>query len=82
TGSMGGGKGVFKNGGERIKKVKLEVGGNGGVIVREQAELDKGVDYIVSGGINKGGEVCRCGEGMFVDEDVDDEFINKVKDKM
>ncbi len=37
---------------------------------------------MVRGGINNGGEVCRWGEGMFVDEDVEDEFLNKVTWKM
>ena len=82
TGSMGAGKAVFKNAADRIKKLNLELGGNAPVLVTQHADLDKAVDYIVTARINNAGQVCTCPERIFVHEDVHDDFINKVKDKM
>ena len=52
------------------------------VLVTQHADLDKAVDYIVTARINNAGQVCTCPERIFVHEDVHDDFINKVKDKM
>lgn len=82
TGSMGAGKAVFKNAADSIKKLNLELGGNAPVLVTQHADLDKAVDYIVTARINNAGQVCTCPERIFVHEDVHDNFINKVKDKM
>lgn len=82
TGSMGAGKAVFKNAADSIKKLNLELGGNAPVLVTQHADLDKAVDYIVTARINNAGQVCTCPERIFVHEDVHDDFINKVKDKM
>lgn len=82
TGSMGAGKAVFKNAADSIKKINLELGGNAPVLVTQHADLDKAVDYIVTARINNAGQVCTCPERIFVHEDVHDDFINKVKDKM
>ena len=64
------------------KKLNLELGGNAPVLVTQHADLDKAVDYIVTARINNAGQVCTCPERIFVHEDVHDDFINKVKDKM
>lgn len=82
TGSMGAGKAVFKNAADSIKKLNLELGGNAPVLVTQHADLDKAVDYIVTARINNAGQVCTCPERIFIHEDVHDDFINKVKDKM
>ena len=82
TGSMGAGKAVFKNAADSIKKLNLELGGNAPVLVTQHADLDKAVDYIVTARINNAGQVCTCPERIFVHEDVHDDFISKVKDKM
>lgn len=82
TGSMGAGKAVFKNAADSIKKLNLELGGNAPVLVTQHADLDKAVNYIVTARINNAGQVCTCPERIFVHEDVHDDFINKVKDKM
>ena len=79
---MGAGKAVFKNAADSIKKLNLELGGNAPVLVTQHADLDKAVDYIVTARINNAGQVCTCPERIFVHEDVHDDFINKVKDKM
>ena len=82
TGSMRSGKAVFKNAADSIKKLNLELGGNAPVLVTQNADLDKAIDYIVTARINNAGQVCTCPERIFVHEDVHDDFIRKAKDKM
>ncbi|AKL92764.1 aldehyde dehydrogenase [Staphylococcus capitis subsp. urealyticus] len=82
TGSMRAGKSVYEHAAQTVKKVNLELGGNAPVIVTPHADIDKAVDYIVTARINNAGQVCKCPERIFVHEDVHDEFIEKVSNKM
>lgn len=82
TGSMRAGKSVYEHAAQTVKKVNLELGGNAPVIVTPHANIDKAVDYIVAARINNAGQVCTCPERIFVHEDVHDEFIEKVSNKM
>ena len=82
TGSMRAGKSVYEHAAQTVKKVNLELGGNAPVIVTPHADIDKAVDYIVTARINNAGQVCTCPERIFVHEDVHDEFIEKVSNKM
>lgn len=82
TGSMRAGKAVYKNAADTVKKVNLELGGNAPVLVTPHANLDKAVDYIVTARINNAGQVCTCPERIFVHEDVHDDFVSKVKQRM
>lgn len=82
TGSMRAGKSVYEHAAQTVKKVNLELGGNAPVIVTPHADIDKAVDYIVTARINNAGQVCTCPERIFVHEDVHDEFIEKVSNKI
>lgn len=82
TGSMRAGKSVYEHAAQTVKKVNLELGGNAPVIVTPHVDIDKAVDYIVAARINNAGQVCTCPERIFVHEDVHDEFIEKVSNKM
>ena len=82
TGSMRAGKSVYEHAAQTVKKVNLELGSNAPVIVTPHADIDKAVDYIVTARINNAGQVCTCPERIFVHEDVHDEFIEKVSNKM
>lgn len=82
TGSMRAGKSVYEHAAQTVKKVNFELGGNAPVIVTPHADIDKAVDYIVAARINNAGQVCTCPERIFVHEDVHDEFIEKVSNKM
>ena len=78
---MRAGKSVYEHAAQTVKKVNLELGGNAPVIVTPHADIDKAVDYIVTARINNAGQ-CTCPERIFVHEDVHDEFIEKVSNKM
>lgn len=82
TGSMRAGKSVYEHAAQTVKKVNLELGGNAPVIVTPHADIDKAVDYIVTARINNAGQVCTCPERIFIHDDIHDEFIEKVSNKM
>ena len=65
------------------KKVTLELGGNAGVIIHEDADLDYAVQRCVSGGFAYAGQSCISVQRIFVHEKKHDEFaksfIERVK---
>jgi acyl-CoA reductase-like NAD-dependent aldehyde dehydrogenase len=70
--------------GERIaraagaKRLLLEMGGNGPLIVMDDADLDKAVEGTVLGCFYQAGQVCTASERILVHESVHDEFAAKL----
>lgn len=60
------------------KKVALELGGNGAVIVTEDADLDYAVARCVRGGVVYGGQYCIGVQRILVQERVAAEFTEKL----
>jgi glyceraldehyde-3-phosphate dehydrogenase (NADP+) len=61
-----------------MKKVVLELGGNAGVIVDNDADIDFAVNRIRVGAFAYSGQVCISVQRVFVHEDVYDEFREKL----
>jgi glyceraldehyde-3-phosphate dehydrogenase (NADP+) len=61
-----------------MKKVVLELGGNAGVIVDRDADIDFAVNRIKVGAFAYAGQVCISVQRVFVHEDVYDEFKDKL----
>ncbi len=61
------------------KKVALELGGNAGVIVSKDADLDLAVQKCTVGGYAYSGQVCIHVQRIFVHEQVFDSFIEKFR---
>ena len=59
------------------KKVVLELGGNAGVIVDRNADLDWAVKRCLVGAFGYSGQVCISVQRMFVHEDIWDAFMEK-----
>jgi acyl-CoA reductase-like NAD-dependent aldehyde dehydrogenase len=59
------------------KKIALELGGNAGVIVSEQADVDLAVKKCLVGGFAYSGQVCIHVQRIVVHEKVFDKFVNK-----
>jgi acyl-CoA reductase-like NAD-dependent aldehyde dehydrogenase len=57
------------------KKVALELGGNGAVIVTEDAELDYAASRCVRGGVVYGGQYCIGVQRVIVHQSVYDQFL-------
>ena len=66
----------------RKKKVILELGGNAGVIVHHDADIDYAVSRCVAGGFAYAGQSCISVQRIYVHEKVYDLFLNKMVEKV
>ena len=59
------------------KKIVLELGGNAGVIVSNQADIDLAVKKCLVGGFAYSGQVCIHVQRIYVQENIFEKFVNK-----
>jgi lactaldehyde dehydrogenase/glycolaldehyde dehydrogenase len=82
TGSYNAGAAVMRAAAENITKVSLELGGKAPTIVMNDADIDLAVKSVIDSRVINTGQVCNCTERVYVQEDVADEFIEKVTKAM
>ena len=78
TGSVATGKSVAAQCAETITPMLLELGGNDGVVVAEDADLDDAAAHIVWGALTNTGQGCVSLEVAYVVESVYDAFVDKI----
>lgn len=61
-----------------VKKLLLELGGNGPLIVMDDADLDRAVEAALNDCFYQAGQVCTSGERVLVHEAIHDEFVARV----
>lgn len=64
------------------KKVTLELGGNAGVIVHEDADLDYAVERVVAGGFVQAGQSCISVQRVFLHEKIHDAFVSRFLERV
>ncbi len=64
------------------KRITLELGGNSGVIVHNDADLGYAVDRIIMGGFGYAGQTCISVQRIFVHKDIFEEFKEKLIKKV
>jgi aldehyde dehydrogenase (NAD+) len=79
TGSTPVGRGVGAKalGGQHIKPVSLELGGNAPLVVLDDADIDAAVGQAVIGTFLHSGQICMAVNRIIVDAKVYDEFVDK-----
>ena len=82
TGSTGVGKAIAKAIAGTKKSATLELGGKGANIVFEDAPIYEAVEGIVSGIFFNQGHVCCAGSRLLVQENIEDELIEKLKNRI
>jgi aldehyde dehydrogenase (NAD+) len=80
TGSTPVGKGIAQKAG--LKKLALELGGNGPLVVLADADLDLAVRAAVFGSFFHQGQICMIANRIIVDAAVHDEFLERFVDKV
>lgn len=80
TGSTAVGEGIVRKAG--IKKLALELGGNGPLVVLDDADLDRAVDAAVFGSFFHSGQICMIANRVVVDASVHDEFVERFVDRV
>jgi len=79
TGSVQVGKIITQNAG--IKKVALELGGNAATYIESSADLEKASKRCAIGAFSNSGQVCISLQRIYVDEDIYDEFAEKLAEE-
>lgn len=82
TGSTPVGKYIQKAIAGTHKKATLELGGKAANIIFDDAPIDQAVEGIVNGIFFNQGHVCCAGSRLFVQENIADKVIKKLKDRM
>ena len=82
TGSEAAGAAIATVAGKNLKKSVLELGGNDAFIILEDADIDKAVEWAITGRINNNGECCIASKRFIAVEAIADEFLEKFKEKM
>ena len=77
TGSVRAGGEIYALGAERIKPIRLELGGKAPFIVMDDADIDKAVDAAVTSKFFFGGSVCTCNDRMYLHRKIHDAFLDK-----
>lgn len=79
TGEANTGRAIMKSAADSLKKLSFEMGGKNPNIVFEDADLDEVVETTIRSSFINQGEVCFCGERIYVQSSIFDEFIEKFK---
>ncbi|WP_218221733.1 NAD-dependent succinate-semialdehyde dehydrogenase [Nesterenkonia sp. Act20] len=82
TGSTPVGKHLMRQATENVLRTSMELGGNGPLLVFEDADLDKAVDGAMAAKMRNMGEACTAANRLLVHDSVAEEFIARLAQKM
>ncbi|WP_019818947.1 aldehyde dehydrogenase family protein [Saccharomonospora saliphila] len=80
TGSTPVGEGIARS--APLKRCALELGGNGPLVVLDDADLDRAVDAAVFGSFVHQGQVCMATNRVIVDDSVHDAFVDRFAERV
>jgi len=81
TGSTATGRKVAMACAELGKQYSLEMGGKNGIVVMDDADIDLAVEGVAFGAFGTTGQRCTACSRVFVHETVEEEFVEKLKEK-
>ncbi|MGJ9372718.1 NAD-dependent succinate-semialdehyde dehydrogenase [Nesterenkonia sp. CF4.4] len=82
TGSTGVGRKLLEQASERVLRTSMELGGNAGFVVFEDADVDAAVAGALLAKMRNTGEACTAANRIFVHRSVIDEFASKLAAEM
>ena len=77
TGSAGTGRWINEHAGRRLAKVCLELGGKNALVVCDDADLDRAVDWSLASAFSNAGQRCAAASRIVVFEGVYDDFRDR-----
>ncbi|WP_307852141.1 NAD-dependent succinate-semialdehyde dehydrogenase [Neobacillus rhizophilus] len=77
TGSTEVGRELIKEGASQVMKMSMELGGHAPIIVMDDADVEKAVNGILASKFRNGVQTCICGNRIYVQEGIHDEFVEK-----
>jgi acyl-CoA reductase-like NAD-dependent aldehyde dehydrogenase len=81
TGSTAIGREIMRLASGTVKKVSLELGGKGGVVMMPDADLSYSIDGALFGCMLYSGQICESGTRLFVHKDMYDEVVAKLVER-
>ncbi|MDP3388276.1 MAG: aldehyde dehydrogenase family protein, partial [Eubacteriales bacterium] len=75
------GRRIMQAASNNVKRVALELGGKSPVIVFDDCNLEATVDHVLMGIFLSSGQVCTAGSRIIVQEEIYDEFVNRVAER-
>ncbi|OBJ39504.1 NAD-dependent succinate-semialdehyde dehydrogenase [Mycolicibacterium mucogenicum] len=82
TGSTGVGRALVQQGGEKLLRMSMELGGNAPFLVFDDADIDAAVDGAILAKMRNGGEACTAANRFHVANAVREEFTTKLVQRM
>lgn len=82
TGSTGVGRALVQQGGEKLLRMSMELGGNAPFVVFDDADIDAAVDGAILAKMRNGGEACTAANRFHVANSVREEFTAKLVQRM
>ncbi|WP_068991031.1 NAD-dependent succinate-semialdehyde dehydrogenase [Kangiella sediminilitoris] len=82
TGSTAVGKTLIAQSADNVQKVTMELGGNAPFIVFDDANLEDAVDGLMASKFRNSGQTCVCANRVFVHEDLYEEFVKELGNKV
>jgi succinate-semialdehyde dehydrogenase / glutarate-semialdehyde dehydrogenase len=82
TGSTGVGRGLVKQGADKLLRMSMELGGNAPFVVFDDADVDAAVDGAILAKMRNGGEACTAANRFHVANAVREEFTEKLIKRM
>lgn len=80
TGSTPVGEGIVRKAG--VRKLALELGGNGPLVILDDADLGRAVDAAVFGSFFHSGQICMIANRVIVDAAVHDAFVERFVERV
>ena len=77
TGSTRAGSEIYRSGADRLKVLRLELGGKAPFIVMEDGDVDAAVAAAVQARYTNCGQICTCNERVYLHRAIASEFIDK-----
>jgi acyl-CoA reductase-like NAD-dependent aldehyde dehydrogenase len=81
TGSVSTGLNVYQQASRQMKKVTMELGGKSPLIIFDDADVDNAVGGAMMANWYSSGQVCSNGTRVFVQEEILDEFVEKLLER-
>jgi aldehyde dehydrogenase (NAD+) len=81
TGSTAVGREIMRLASGTVKKVSLELGGKGPVIVLDDADLQIAADGVLFGCMLYSGQMCESGTRVYVPDSLHDEFVDRLVER-
>ncbi len=79
TGSNPVGSGIAKAGAKNVKNVTLELGGKSPIIVFDDADIDKAVEWVMFGIFWNQGQICSGTSRLLVQNKIADKFLERLE---